>query len=82
MEFDVLELLVANPGKTVSRSETLQRVWGYSPHQYADLRVVDVNVSRLRSKIGDNPKEPEFIHTDWGTGYYCQPVTNLSAASA
>ncbi|MGF1602653.1 MAG: response regulator transcription factor RpaB [Thermosynechococcaceae cyanobacterium] len=82
MEFDVLELLVTNPGKTVSRSEILQRVWGYSPHQYADLRVVDVNVSRLRSKIGDNPKEPEFIHTDWGTGYYCQPVTNLSAASA
>jgi two-component system, OmpR family, response regulator RpaB len=82
MEFDVLELLVTNPGKTVSRSEILQRVWGYSPYQYADLRVVDVNVSRLRSKIGDNPKEPEFIHTDWGTGYYCQPVTNLSAASA
>lgn len=82
MEFDVLELLVTNPGKTVSRSEILQRVWGYAPHQYADLRVVDVNVSRLRSKIGDNPKEPEFIHTDWGTGYYCQPVTETSAVSA
>ncbi len=82
MEFDVLELLITNPGKTVSRSEILQRVWGYSPHQYADLRVVDVNVSRLRSKIGDNPKEPEFIHTDWGTGYYCQPAVETSAVSA
>ncbi|MEO0378056.1 MAG: response regulator [Cyanobacteria bacterium P01_A01_bin.17] len=82
MEFDVLELLVTNPGKTVSRSEILQRVWGYAPHQYADLRVVDVNVSRLRSKIGDNPKEPEFIHTDWGTGYYCQPLGQPPAVSA
>ncbi len=82
MEFDVLELLVTNPGKTVSRSEILQQVWGYAPHQYADLRVVDVNVSRLRSKIGDNPKEPEFIHTDWGTGYYCQPSVDASVVSA
>ncbi|NJM77809.1 MAG: winged helix-turn-helix domain-containing protein, partial [Acaryochloridaceae cyanobacterium RU_4_10] len=37
--------------------------------------VVDVHVSRLRSKIGDNPKSPEFIHTDWGTGYFFQGVT-------
>jgi two-component system, OmpR family, response regulator RpaB len=75
MEFDLLELLAGNAGKTVSRADILQKVWGYSPRHYADMRVVDVHVSRLRSKIGDNPKNPEFIHTDWGTGYFFQGVT-------
>jgi two-component system, OmpR family, response regulator RpaB len=75
MEFDLLELLAGNAGKTVSRADILQKVWGYSPRHYADMRVVDVHVSRLRSKIGDNPKSPEFIHTDWGTGYFFQGVT-------
>jgi two-component system, OmpR family, response regulator RpaB len=86
MEFDLLELLATNAGKTVSRSDILQKVWGYSPRHYADMRVVDVHVSRLRSKIGDNPKSPEFIHTDWGTGYFFQGVTSSvpapSAASS
>jgi two-component system, OmpR family, response regulator RpaB len=76
MEFDLLELLAGNAGKTVSRADILQKVWGYSPRHYADMRVVDVHVSRLRSKIGDNPKSPEFIHTDWGTGYFFQGVTS------
>jgi two-component system, OmpR family, response regulator RpaB len=75
MEFDLLELLAGNAGKTVSRADILQKVWGYSPRHYADMRVVDVHVSRLRSKIGDNPKTPEFIHTDWGTGYFFQGAT-------
>jgi two-component system, OmpR family, response regulator RpaB len=75
MEFDLLELLAGNAGKTVSRADILQKVWGDIPRHYADMRVVDVHVSRLRSKIGDNPKSPEFIHTDWGTGYFFQGVT-------
>jgi two-component system, OmpR family, response regulator RpaB len=79
MEFDLLELLASNAGKTVSRSDILQKVWGYSPRHYADMRVVDVHVSRLRSKIGDNPKSPEYIHTDWGTGYFFQGVTGSSS---
>jgi two-component system, OmpR family, response regulator RpaB len=80
MEFDLLELLAGNAGKTVSRADILQKVWGYSPRHYADMRVVDVHVSRLRSKIGDNPKNPEFIHTDWGTGYFFQGVTTATSA--
>jgi two-component system, OmpR family, response regulator RpaB len=79
MEFDLLELLATNAGKTVSRSDILQKVWGYSPRHYADMRVVDVHVSRLRSKIGDNPKSPEFIHTDWGTGYFFQGSTTSAS---
>ncbi|NCJ07987.1 response regulator [Synechococcales cyanobacterium C] len=78
MEFDLLELLALTPGKTVSRADILQKVWGYSPRHYADMRVVDVHVSRLRSKIGDNPKSPEFIHTDWGTGYFFQGNSDSS----
>lgn len=70
MEFQVLELLVTHPGKTVPRAEILQQVWGYSPLRSADMRVVDVHVSRLRSKMGDDPKNPEYIYTDRGTGYY------------
>jgi OmpR family response regulator RpaB len=81
MEFDLLELLATNSGKTVSRADILQKVWGYSPRHYADMRVVDVHVSRLRSKIGDNPKNPEYIHTDWGTGYFFQGTTITENAS-
>jgi OmpR family response regulator RpaB len=46
------------------------------------MRVVDVHVSRLRSKIGDNPKSPDFIHTDWGTGYFFQGVSATTAQAA
>lgn len=78
IEFDVLKLLVSKAGQTVSRSDILQQVWGYSANHYADLRVVDVNVSRLRSKIGDSSKQPEYIHTDWGIGYFFQKMRNKS----
>lgn len=74
IEFDVLRLLVSKAGQTVSRSDILQQVWGYSANHYADLRVVDVNVSRLRSKIGDSSKQPQYIHTDWGIGYFFQKI--------
>ncbi|MGR3276719.1 response regulator [Acaryochloris sp. 'Moss Beach'] len=78
IEFDVLKLLVSKAGQTVSRSDILQQVWGYSANHYADLRVVDVNVSRLRSKIGDSSKQPEYIHTDWGIGYFFQKMRKKS----
>jgi len=78
IEFDVLKLLVSKAGQTVSRSDILQQVWGYSANHYADLRVVDVNVSRLRSKIGDSSKQPEYIHTDWGIGYFFQKMRKTS----
>ncbi len=80
MEFDLLELLASQAGMTVPRADILQKVWGYSPRHYADMRVVDVHVSRLRTKIGDNPKNPEFIHTDRGIGYFFQWVTDRPQA--
>lgn len=80
MEFDLLELLASQAGKTVPRAEILQKVWGYSPRHYADMRVVDVHISRLRTKIGDNPKQPEYIHTDRGIGYFFQWISDRPEA--
>ena len=67
-EFDLLELLVSNPNKVYSREQLLSIVWGY---EYpGDVRTVDVHVRRLREKIEENPKEPRYVNTKWGVGYY------------
>lgn len=75
MEFNLLELLASNPGKAYSRSEILHQVWGYRINQYSDTRVVDVHVSRLRSKLEKDPSDPELILTARGTGYMFQNYT-------
>ena len=67
-EFDLLELLMNNPGKVYSRDSLLNTVWGYD--YYGDVRTVDVQVRRLREKIEDEPSNPDYIHTKWGVGYY------------
>ncbi len=72
MEFNLLELLASNPGRAYSRSEILHQVWGYRINQYSDTRVVDVHVSRLRSKLEKDPSDPELILTARGTGYMFQ----------
>lgn len=72
MEFSLLELLVLHPGKPFTRNEILQQVWGYRSNQYSDTRVVDVHVSRLRSKLELDVSEPEMILTARGTGYMFQ----------
>jgi len=72
MEFSLLELLALNPGKPFSRQDILQQVWGYRLNQYSDTRVVDVHVSRLRSKLEKDVSEPELILTSRGTGYMFQ----------
>ena len=74
-EFDLMELLMRNPGRVYSRENLLNVVWGY---EYAgDYRTVDVHVRRLREKLELDPANPEFIRTKWGVGYYLkgqQPV--------
>jgi len=67
-EFDLLELLLNNPGKVYSREQLLDTVWGYD--YPGDVRTVDVHVRRLREKIEESPSEPRFIFTKWGVGYY------------
>ena len=67
-EFDLLELLMENPGKVYSREKLLDTVWGFD--YPGDVRTVDVHVRRLREKIEVNPSEPKYIFTKWGVGYY------------
>ncbi len=67
-EFDLLELLLTNPGKVYSREQLLNIVWGF---EYpGDVRTVDVHVRRLREKIEANPSDPHYVYTKWGVGYY------------
>lgn len=67
-EFDLVELLMRNPGKVYSRENLLDIVWGYE--YQGDIRTVDVHIRRLREKLERNPAEPECIITKWGVGYY------------
>ena len=67
-EFEVLELLMKNPGKVYGREKLLQLVWG---NDYpGDVRTVDVHIRRLREKIENVPGEPVYVRTKWGVGYY------------
>lgn len=74
MEFNLLELLVSNSGKPFSRAEILQQVWAYPADHRIDTRVVDVHISRLRSKLEEDPANPELILTSRGTGYMFQKI--------
>ena len=74
MEFSLLELLVSRSGEPFSRGEILKDVWGYTPERHVDTRVVDVHISRLRSKLEDDPANPELILTARGTGYLFQRI--------
>ena len=56
-----------NPGKALSREEILASVWG--PDYDGDLKIVDVNIRRLRLKVEDDPQTPSCITTVWGFGY-------------
>ncbi|MBR1813276.1 MAG: response regulator transcription factor [Lachnospiraceae bacterium] len=67
-EFDLLELLMKNPGTVFSREKLLNLVWGF---EYpGDVRTVDVHVRRLREKIEKNPSDPNYVYTKWGIGYF------------
>ncbi|MGF1479166.1 MAG: response regulator transcription factor RpaB [Cyanophyceae cyanobacterium] len=69
LEFNLLQLLVSHSGAAISRADILTAIWGYVPKRHRDLRIVDVYISRLRAKIEADPKQPEFIITERGTGY-------------
>ena len=67
-EFDLMELLIKNPGRVYSREKLLDLVWGYE--YQGEIRTVDVHIRRLREKLERNPASPEYILTKWGVGYY------------
>ena len=66
-EFDLLYLLAANRGIVYSRDALMQRVWGDDTH--ITERSVDTLVKRVRRKVEEDPANPQFILTVWGTGY-------------
>jgi DNA-binding response OmpR family regulator len=66
-EFDLLVLFASNPGRTYTRSQLLDLVWGYQFEGYE--HTVNSHINRLRSKIERDLNEPEFIRTTWGVGY-------------
>lgn len=78
MEFSLLELLISKSGEPFSRACILQEVWGYTPERHVDTRVVDVHISRLRSKLEEDPSNPDLILTARGTGYLFQKITESS----
>ncbi len=67
-EFDLMELLMRNPGRVYSRENLLDLVWGYE--YQGDYRTVDVHIRRLREKLELNPASPGLIMTKWGVGYF------------
>ena len=71
-EFELLEILLANSGRVLTRDVLIDRVWG--PNYYGDTKTLDVHVKRLRAKVEDDPAHPERIVTVRGVGYRYERV--------
>lgn len=72
-ELHLLVALAAQAGRTVSREQLLQQVWGYD--YFGDTRLLDVHVRRLRAKVEDDPDSPSLVTTVRGVGYRLVPQT-------
>ena len=68
-EIEVLSYLAQNSDRAVSREELLSKVWGYARNLDIETRTVDIHIAKLRRKIEDNNKTPEFLTTVRGAGY-------------
>ena len=67
VEYSILKLFMQNPGRALSREDILSAVWG---REYeGELKIVDVNIRRLRIKVEDDATTPSYITTVWGFGY-------------
>lgn len=66
-EFELLRLFATNPGRVFPRKYLLEKIWDYSYEGYD--RTIDSHINRLRSKIEDNPENPQMVLTVWGIGY-------------
>ena len=76
-EFDLMALLMQNPGRVYSRENLLNLVWGYE--YIGEFRTVDVHIRRLREKLEPDPANPEHILTKWGVGYYLANSAGIGA---
>ena len=67
VEYSIMKMFMDNPGKALSREDILNTVWGRD--YFGELKIVDVNIRRLRIKIEDDSTTPTYITTVWGYGY-------------
>jgi DNA-binding response OmpR family regulator len=66
-EFEILQLLIAHAGETVTREQLLHHIWGEHASLYT--RTIDAHITRLRQKIEPNPSNPQYIITAHRVGY-------------
>jgi len=67
IEFEILQALTARPNVVLTRAQLIEAVWG--PHWFGDEHVVDVHLSNLRKKLGDDAKSPRYVVTVRGVGF-------------
>lgn len=75
-EFDLLYLLASHPGKTYTREQLLNLLWGYQYNGYE--HTVNSHINRLRTKIESDVSRPKYILTSWGIGYRFNDLDNFS----
>lgn len=75
-EYKLLTTLSRYPGRVYSRMELVEKVLGYDFEGYE--RAIDSHVKNLRAKLGDDPREPRFIHTVFGVGYRFEPPSGAA----
>jgi DNA-binding response OmpR family regulator len=75
-EFELLRVLLANPGRLVKRDDLVSEVW--DPNWFGSTKTLDVHVSALRKKLGDDPAEPRYIHTVRGVGFRFSSADELA----
>ncbi|MEY4668703.1 MAG: DNA-binding response regulator [Pseudomonadota bacterium] len=78
-EFDLLAFFVKNVGRTFSREQLLNAVWGYTSSAYE--HTVNTHINRLRAKLELDPSNPTYIHTVWGVGYRFVGSSDARAAA-
>lgn len=71
VEFQIMEIFMRNPETAMERSHILTAVWGED--YFGDIKIVDVNIRRLRMKVEAEPSNPQHITTVWGFGYKWMP---------
>lgn len=70
VEYQIMEFFINNKNVALDRNTILEHIWG--DNYYGDIKIVDVNIRRLRMKIEDEPSRPTYIQTIWGFGYKWQ----------
>lgn len=77
-EFELLRMLLEESGKVVKRGDLMDEVW--DPNWFGSTKTLDVHVSSLRKKLGDDPTNPRYIHTVRGVGFRFSSPEELSAS--